>query len=128
VFTYQQSVFAELARVPHELIGKRQRHQFNDVYEQMERLASLSGLYQELAGDLIDGYISLNSHRLNQIMKVLTIVAVIFLPLSLLVGVYGMNFENMPELQARYGYYVLLTVMTLIGLGLLFLFRRLRWL
>ncbi len=61
-----------------------------------------------MMSDLIDGYISLNGHHLNRIMKVLTIVTVIFVPLGLLVGIYGMNFENIPELESSYGYYILL--------------------
>ena len=78
--------------------------------------------------DLIEAYISLNGHRLNQIMKVLTIVTVIFVPLTLLVGIYGMNFENMPELKSENGYYILLLVMSGIVALSLYLFRRTRWL
>jgi magnesium transporter len=78
--------------------------------------------------DLIEAYISLNGHRLNQIMKVLTVVTVIFVPLTLLVGIYGMNFENMPELKSENGYYILLSSMTGIVALLLYLFRRTRWL
>jgi magnesium transporter len=76
----------------------------------------------------VEGYISLNGHRLNQIMKVLTIVTVVFVPLSLLVGIYGMNFEHMPELKVSGGYYILLTVMASIAGLLMLLFRRMRWL
>ena len=81
-----------------------------------------------MINDLIDGYISLNGHNLNQIMKVLTVVTVTFVPLSLLVGIYGMNYENMPELKAEHGYYILISVMGAIAGGLLYLFRRMRWL
>ena len=102
--------------------------EFDDIYSLMERFHSLAELYQNVISDLIDGYISLNAHHLNQIMKVLTIVTVIFVPLTLLVGVYGMNFENIPELKSRYGYFILLTVMFMISSGLLYLFRRVRWL
>lgn len=76
----------------------------------------------------MNGYISVTSHRLNQIMKVLTVVTVIFLPLALLVGIYGMNFEDMPELKIKNAYYVLLSVMGLIVISLLLLFRKMRWL
>ena len=61
-------------------------------------------------------------------MKVLTVVTVMFAPLALLVGIYGMNFENMPELKSSNGYFILLTMMGLISAGLLVLFRRLKWL
>ena len=74
----------------------------------MERFHSLADLYQNVINDLIEGYISLNAHHLNQIMKVLTIVTVIFVPLTLLVGIDGMNFEYIPELKSEHGYFVLL--------------------
>lgn len=94
----------------------------------MERFHSLADLYQNIINDLIEGYISLNAHHLNQIMKALTIVTVIFVPLTLLVGIYGMNFEYIPELKSEHGYFVLLGVMVAIALGLLLLFKRFRWL
>jgi magnesium transporter len=103
-------------------------HEQLDVYEHLERIASLSSLLHDLAADLIDGYISVASHRLNQIMKVLTIVTAIFVPLGFLAGIYGMNFENMPELHSPWGYYGLLSVMGLIAGGLLLVFKRKRWL
>ncbi|MGK2940345.1 MAG: CorA family divalent cation transporter, partial [Immundisolibacter sp.] len=71
---------------------------------------------------------SVASHRLNNIIRVLTIITAIFVPLSFLAGVYGMNFENMPELKSRAGYFVLLGVMGAIATVLLLLFRKRRWL
>jgi magnesium transporter len=99
-----------------------------EVFEQFERVVSLATLYNELANDLMNGYLSLASHRLNNIMKVLTIITCIFVPLSFVAGVYGMNFEEMPELRSRYGYFVVLGVMFTIAAGLLLGFRRNRWL
>ena len=81
-----------------------------------------------MASDLADGYLSVASHRLNQIMKVLTVVMAIFVPLSFLAGIYGMNFENMPELQSQSGYFILLGLMLAIAVGLLTLFYRKKWL
>jgi magnesium transporter len=108
---------------------ERARHdEFEDIHAVMERFFSLSDLYQNVINDLIEGYISLNGHHLNQIMKVLTIVTVIFVPLTLLVGIYGMNFEYIPELKSEHGYFVLLAIMFAIASGLLLLFRRMRWL
>ncbi|MES2406201.1 MAG: magnesium transporter CorA family protein [Pseudomonadota bacterium] len=108
--------------------GAERRHEVIDVWEQQERIQSLSQLYYETASDLIDGYISVASHHLNQIMKVLTIVMAVFVPLSFLAGIYGMNFENMPELHSRSGYYILLSVMGFIAFLLLLGFRRMKWL
>ena len=127
-FSYQATIFAELARTKSVFFNDINRHEFNDAYEQMERLTSLSGLLQELTMDLINGYISVSSHRLNTIIRVLTIATVIVLPLTLLAGIYGMNFENMPELHSRNGYYILLGIMTGIAVTLLGLFRLLKWL
>jgi magnesium transporter len=128
IFNYHQGLFVRLSRKDHPFIGKQQRHEFIDVFEHTERLSSLTALYKELADDLMNGYISVTSHRLNQIMKVLTVVTVIFLPLTLLVGIYGMNFENMPELKSPNAYFVLLGVMGTIVTALLLLFWKIRWL
>lgn len=103
-----------------------------DQWEQLavgaRRFHSLADMYQGMIKDLIDGYISLNGHHLNQVMRLLTVMTVIFVPLTLLVGIYGMNFEHMPELHSRYGYFILLGVMMSIASGLIWYFRRRRWL
>ena len=128
IFLYHQQVLADLKHGTFTGIGAERNHEINDVYEQQERANSLTTLYYELASDLIDGYLSLTSHRLNQIMKVLTIVMAIFVPLSFLAGIYGMNFENMPELHSKSGYFILLGIMASIAVMLLYIFRKLRWL
>jgi magnesium transporter len=117
-----------LSRKNHPFIDSQERHEYVDVFEHTERLASLTTLYKELTDDMMNGYISVTSHRLNQIMKVLTIVTVIFLPLSLMVGIYGMNFDYMPELKTHNGYFILLGVMGTLVATLLLLFRKIRWL
>ena len=127
IFNYHHGVFAQLARKDHPFIGKQERHEFIDAFEHTERLASLTTLYRDLTDDLMNGYISVTSHRLNQIMKVLTVVTVIFLPLTLMVGIYGMNFEYIPELKIKYAYFVMLGVMATIAGVLLLLFRKMRW-
>ncbi len=103
-------------------------HEFNDVFENMERLASLCQLNQELAVDLLNTHFSLASHRLNQVMQILTITTVIFLPLALLAGIYGMNFQFMPELSWHFGYFGVLGAMAAIAGGLAVLFKRKGWL
>lgn len=77
---------------------------------------------------IIDGYLALASHRLNKVMQVLTIFTVIFVPLSFLAGIYGMNFEYIPELGFKYSYFILLGVMVTIVIIQLMLFRRKKWL
>ena len=128
IFHYHERIFYELKNRLFSGIAQDHVHEVNDVYEQQERVNSLASLYYELASDLIDGYISVASHRLNQIMKVLTVIMAIFVPLSFLAGIYGMNFENMPELQSRSGYFILLGVMATIAFVLLIIFRKIRWL
>ena len=72
-------------------------------------------------------YFSSQSHRMNEIMKILTVVSVIFMPLTFVVGVYGMNFKYMPELEYTYGYYLVVGVMVLIALGMVFYFKKKKW-
>lgn len=127
-FAYHEQVFRELNSKTFPGFGSERKHQLFDLHEHQERAGSLTALYYELASDLIDGYISVASHHLNQIMKVLTVVMSIFVPLSFLAGIYGMNFDYMPELNSRSGYFILLGIMTSIVVALLILFRRIRWL
>ena len=128
ILTYHNNAFTALR--DHFAIGDEPEwHQeFDDIQSLMDRFQSLAELYQTVISDLIDGYISVNAHHLNQIMKVLTIVTVVFVPLTLLVGIYGMNFEYIPELKSRNGYFILLSVMGVIATVLLLLFKRVRWL
>ena len=103
-------------------------HSVTDVYEKFERLNSLSALYYDLAGDLIDGHISLTSHKLNETMRILTVVTAIFVPLGFLAGLYGMNFVNIPELHHPNGYFFLVGFMAFIAVALVIIFKRNRWL
>lgn len=128
VLLYHVQVFREMLDEPPPQVRAARIHEVKDVYEHQERASSLATLYYEVATDLIEGYISLASHRLNNIMKILTIVTAIFVPLSFLAGVYGMNFEYMPELKSHTGYFVLLGVMGAIAAVLLMVFWRKRWL
>ncbi len=133
VFSYHQRLAEHILNGAGGHLGKGGEegphyHQRRDLYDRCERLYSLCNMYYEICGDLVEGYISLSSHRLNNTMKVLTIITAIFVPLSFLAGLYGMNFENMPELHYRYGYFFVLGLMGLVALGMITLFRRIRWL
>ncbi|MFK7815163.1 MAG: magnesium/cobalt transporter CorA [Gammaproteobacteria bacterium] len=127
IFTNQHSVMEEMAKQETLLSKGDLRHQYKDLEEHMARLSGLSALLNSVIKNLMDGYISVSSHRLNNIMKILTIVAAIFLPLTFLAGIYGMNFEYMPELSFKYGYFIMLTTMAVLAVGLLALFRKLKW-
>lgn len=130
IFDYQEKVFAQLLREPKLLPAQNKniRHSLQDVYDKFERLLNMITLYYDLCGDLSDAYLSLTSHQLNRTMQVLTVITAIFIPLSFLAGLYGMNFTHMPELQWQYGYFVILAVMTGIAVGLLALFKHKKWL
>jgi len=101
--------------------------QLTDLFEHAERLHSLATLHYEITSDLINGYLSVSSHRLNNVMRVLTVITALFVPLTFIAGVYGMNFQHMPELATRWGYFVVLGLMAAIAVVLLVLFRRKRW-
>lgn len=104
-----------------------------DVYDHTMHIMDLLESYREMAASLVDVYISSVNHRLNEVMKVLTVIATIFIPLTFLVGVYGMNFEHpdspwsMPELYTYYGYPVVWLVMLLVAGGMLYAFKRRGW-
>lgn len=110
------------------LVNDKEVHTINDLNERLDRLLSLSQMYYDICGDLVDGYLSVTSHQLNATMRVLTVITAIFVPLSFLAGLYGMNFEYIPELKAHNGYFILLGVMLTIAVGLIGLFKKKNWL
>jgi magnesium transporter len=81
-----------------------------------------------MIGGMVDLYLSSVSNRMNEVMKVLTIIATLFIPLTFIAGIYGMNFDYMPELDWRYGYPAVLAVMALVVVAMLYYFRRRDWL
>jgi magnesium transporter len=92
------------------------------------RVVDLAESYRDLISGSLEAYLSVVSNRMNEIMKVLTIFSAIMLPLTFIAGVYGMNFDNMPELHSRYGYFGTLTVMFVVALGMLIFFWKRGWL
>lgn len=108
-------------------LSKKQKiflHHINDhLIKQVEMIESS----REMTADIRDNYISLNSFRMNNIMKILTIYSVIFMPLTLIAGIYGMNFDVMPELHWKYGYLAVWIVMIAITVGMIGYFRIKKW-
>ncbi|MGE3182199.1 MAG: magnesium/cobalt transporter CorA [Phycisphaerae bacterium] len=98
-----------------------------DCYDHCVQIMDAVESYRELASGLMDVYISSVGFRQNEIMKVLTIMASIFIPLTFLVGIYGMNFEHMPELHAKWGYPILIAVMAMVATVMLVYFKRRGW-
>jgi len=106
---------------------KEQHAYFTDIYDHLLKLTEMIESNREMTADLRDSYNSLRSNRMNSIMKTLTVMTTIFMPLTFIAGVYGMNFVNMPELQWKAGYYIIVGVMLSIGLGMYAWFKRKGW-
>ena len=100
---------------------------FLDIYDHLLKLSELIEANREITADIRDSYLSYNSHQTNRVMKILTVFTSIFMPLTFIVGVYGMNFENMPELKWQYGYFEALLLMTIIGMGMYIWFKKKGW-
>lgn len=126
IASYQVAVFERIRHENLPLFGGLERAAA-EVAEQFERIVSLSNLHNELANDLMNGYLSLSSHRLNHIMKVLTVITCIFVPITFIAGIYGMNFEHMPELTSPYAYFSVLGLMAVVVVSLLVFFRKKQW-
>jgi magnesium transporter len=101
---------------------------FRDVYDHTIQIIDAVETYRDMVSGLMDLYLTSISNRMNEVMKVLTIIATIFIPLSFVAGVYGMNFVNMPELKWSFGYFAALGVMALMAGGMLVYFKRRKWL
>ena len=117
-----------LLRGESPLIKKSTIVYLRDVYDHVVRVVDIVETYREMIGGLMDIYLSTLSNRMNEVMKVLTIIATIFIPLTFIAGVYGMNFDNIPELHWRHGYWYVWGVMLFSGILLLVFFRRKKWL
>jgi magnesium transporter len=100
---------------------------YRDVHDHLMRISDLADSYKDLVGGLFEIHFSVTANKTNDVMKVLAVFSAIMLPLTLIAGIYGMNFENMPELHSQYGYYVALALMLVIGVGLLIYFWRKGW-
>jgi magnesium transporter len=125
---YQKDIFTEaLYEEQNPLLRHFSPTELRDFYEKFERLHSMTDLYYDQLSDLVEGYLSTTSHQINERMKVLTIVSTIFIPLTFIAGIYGMNFLYMPELQAPNGYFIVLIAMALGGIAGLIWFKIRGW-
>jgi magnesium transporter len=124
----QLDVLLRISRGEFDLIPQALLPFYRDIYDHLGRVTDLAESYRDLIAGLLDAHLSVVSNRLNEVMKVLTIFSAIMLPLTFIVGVYGMNFEHMPELQSRYGYYVVWGAMITVAVGMLLFFRKRGWL
>ncbi|MFX1318494.1 MAG: magnesium/cobalt transporter CorA [Promethearchaeota archaeon] len=123
-----REVISRLERTEAPVLRDRTGRFLGDIYDHVIRVLESVETSRETLSGMLDIYLTSMSNRMNEVMKVLTIVATIFIPLTLIVGIYGMNFPNMPEYHFPYSYPILLIVMLCIGVGLLAYFRKKRWL
>lgn len=121
----QREVINRLSRDEFQIIDRQSRMYFRDIYDHLVRIQDLSESIRDIVSGTLDIYLNSTSLRLNEVMKALTIVSTIFLPLSFLAGVYGMNFLTMPELA--WGYPWIWIIFLLVAIGMLWFFRRRRW-
>ncbi len=98
-----------------------------DVFDHVVRVVDIVETHREMIAGLMDIYLTNVSNRMNEVMKVLTVIATVFIPLTFIAGVYGMNFDDMPELHWRHGYWYVWAIMLSVGLVMLLYFRRKRW-
>jgi magnesium transporter len=123
----QREAVNELVRGDHGLITEEVGVYLRDTYDHCIQTSEVAEMYREMATGLMNTYLSSVANRTNEVMKVLTIMASIFIPLTFMAGIYGMNFENMPELHYRYSYAILWAAMFVVTIGMLLFFWRKGW-
>ena len=123
-----REMLAELLRSETPLIQERTKVYLRDVYDHAIRVTEAMDSYRDLIAGMLDIYLSSVSNKLNETMKVLTVFSTIFIPLTFITGIYGMNFDFMPELKWRWAYPTLWVTFFVVAGGLLYYFRRKRWL
>lgn len=117
----------QMGRGEIKLIKKTTEVFLRDVYEHTIQVMDTIELFRDMISGMLDIYLSSVSNKMNEVMKVLTIIATIFIPLTFIAGIYGMNFRNMPELGWNWGYFIVLFVMLCISLIMIVYFRKKRW-
>jgi magnesium transporter len=119
---------SNLERADSALIQKNTRLFLRDLNDHTVQVIDTLEIFRDMMAGILDIYLSSVSNRMNSVMKVLTIIATIFMPLTFLAGIYGMNFKHMPELDQPWGYPFALCLMVMVGLLMLYYFRKKKWL
>ena len=123
-----REVVSVLQRDPHECMSETTQVYLRDLYDHVVELIDIVETYREMTTDVTETYMSSISNHMNEIMKLLTLIGTIFLPLTFLAGVYGMNFRYFPELELRWAYPAFWAVCLVIAVSMLLIFRHRRWL
>ena len=124
----QKEVINILNKKDLRLIDDQLQKYFSDIYENAVKITETFETYRDLMGNLREAYQSSIANRANEIMRVFTAITTIFIPLTLITGIYGMNFDNMPELHMKYGYFMIIGIMATLGFGMFFIFKKKDWL
>ena len=122
-----REIISSLQRGESPLIRENTVIYFRDVYDHTIQVVDTIEAFRDMVSGLLDIYLSSLSNKMNEVMKVLTIFAAIFIPLTFVAGIYGMNFKYMPELEWHWGYFGVLGLMAIVGVSLLFFFKRKKW-
>lgn len=123
-----REVIGSFDKYADDKISSETRPFIRDLYENTIQVIETMEVFRDMSSGVLDLYMNSLSNRMNNIMKVLTIISTIFIPLSFVAGVYGMNFDNMPELHWKYSYFVVMGGMTVAVIGMLVFFRKKGWL
>ncbi|WP_372754418.1 magnesium/cobalt transporter CorA [Mariniflexile sp.] len=123
-----REVISRIEKHEGPLILKKTQTFYRDIYDHLIQVSENIDIYREMIWSLMEMYMTSISNKMNEVMKVLTIMASIFIPLTFIAGIYGMNFDYIPELHYKYSYFVLWGVMIVLFLGMLFYFKRKKWL
>lgn len=127
VAVYQREMLNRLSRGEFDLITANEMIYYRNVYDHLVRMTDLADSYRDMVSSLLDVYLSVTSNRLNQVMKVLTIISTIFLPLSVITGFFGMNFKYLPISEWEHGVLLTGAMMILVAGGMLWVFKRNHW-
>jgi magnesium transporter len=123
-----KEVVNRLEKIDCDIIDPKTHSFLRDLYDHIVQVSESIDLCREMVWNLMDMHMSIMSNKMNEVMKVLTIIATIFIPLTFIAGIYGMNFDNIPELHYKYGYHILWGVMITLFILMLIYFRRKKWL
>ncbi len=127
VIAPQREAINHLTREDYPMVDHQSQIYFRDIYDHLVRVYDWIDILRDMATNALEAYLNSTSLRLNEVMKALTIVSTIFLPLTFVAGIYGMNFHFMPELSWKYGYPLVWIVFLLITGGMIYYFRKRKW-
>ncbi|MFC2109397.1 magnesium/cobalt transporter CorA [Bacteroidota bacterium] len=123
-----REVVSKIEKSDNPIIHEKTQLYLRDLYDHIIHVSESIDIYREMIWGIMEMYMSTISNKMNEVMKVLTIIATIFIPLTFIAGIYGMNFKNIPELEHENGYFILWGVMLLVFSGMVYYFKRKKWL